>query len=153
MIDKPRLIQSFLRRHTTLVLATVDADARPRSTPLFFLAGDDLCLYWFSSRNSLHSRNCASNPRASVAIFRNTRNWQQIRGVQMDGLVSVVGDRAMRKELSGSYRARFALDNSFATVLRRSALYCFTPDWARYLDNAQKFGFRFELKMREPKNQ
>lgn len=151
MIDKLRLIQSFLRRQTTLVLATADADGRPRSTPLFFLAGDDLCLYWFSSRTSLHGRNCAFNPRASVAIFRNTRKWKQIRGVQMDGLVSVVSDRAIRKELTGTYCARFALDNSFAPVLRRSALYCFTPAWVRYLDNAQKFGFRFELKPEVPK--
>ena len=37
----------------------------------------------------------------------------------------------------------------FAGTIRRSALYCFTPDWVRYLDNSRKFGFKFELRLVE----
>lgn len=139
-----RQIQSLLRRQTTLVLATADGHARPRSTPLFFLAGPDLRLYWFSSRASLHSRNCGRDPRASVAIFRPARAWRQIRGVQMDGLVSVVSDGAVRRRLTQDYCARFELGDQFAASIRRSALYCFAPAWLRYVDNARGFGFKFE---------
>jgi len=140
-------IRSFLARQSTLVLATVDGEANPRSTPLFFLADDDLRLYWFSARSSLHSCNCALNPRASVAIFRNTRNWRQIRGVQMDGRVSVISDRALRRQLTHDYCARFGLEDRFRGAIRRSALYCFTPAWLRYMDNSREFGFKFELKL------
>lgn len=145
MNDKLRQIRSLLARQTTLVLATIDDNARPRSTPLFFIGGDGLRLYWFSARSSRHSRNCARFPRVSVAVFRSTRNWQQIRGVQMDGLVSVVADRALRRQVDGDYRARFSLDDRFAAAIRRSALYCFVPAWVRYLDNSREFGFKFEL--------
>lgn len=140
-------IRSFIARETTLVLATVDADANPRSTPLFFICGDGLELYWFSAPSSLHSRNCTRSPRASVAIFHNTRNWQKIRGVQMDGVVSVVRDRAQRSRLTEDYCVRFGLGDDFRSTIRRSALYRFTPAWVRYLDNARGFGYKVELKL------
>lgn len=150
MNEKLRQIRSLLARHTTLALATMDDNARPRSTPLFFIADDDLRLYWFSARSSLHSRNCVRTPHAAVAIFRNTRNWQQICGVQMEGVVSVVSDRALRRQVAGDYRARFSLDDRFAATIQRSALYCFSPAWVRYLDNSRRFGFKFELKLPVP---
>lgn len=140
-------IRSLLKHQSALVLATVDEDARPRSTPLFFICGEDLRLYWFSSRNSLHSRNCARSPRASVAIFRHTGKWEKICGVQFDGLVSVVTDRILRRGMTHAYRTRFGLGHVFDSTIRRSALYCFTPDWVRYVNNARGFGYKFERKM------
>lgn len=147
MNDKLRQIRDLLDRQMTLVLATADGDARPRSTPLFFICGDDLQLYWFSSRRSLHSRNCARSPLASVAVFSPADKWQEIRGVQFDGFVSVVADRILRRRLTGAYCEHFRLGDEFGGTIRRSALYCFRPQWARYLDNARGFGFRFELKL------
>jgi uncharacterized protein len=147
MNERFRQIQAILGGETTLVLATVDGNANPRSTPLFYLAGNDLRLYWFSARSSRHSRNCARIPRASVAIFRNARNWKQIRGVQMDGLVSVISDRVLRRRITHDYCIRFALEDHFRGIIRHSALYCFTPAWVRYLDNSRAFGFKFELKL------
>lgn len=147
MNDKLRQIRSLLTRHTTLVLATADHDSRPRSTPLFFIVGLDLRLYWFSSRSSLHSRNCARSPQASVAVFRTTRDWQKIRGVQMDGAVSLIRDPAVRRQVVGDYRARFGLGDRFASTIGRSALYCFVPAWVRYLDNSRGFGFKFEMSL------
>jgi len=142
-----RRIKSLLRRQTTLVLATADQDAEPRSTPLFFIAGNDLRLYWFSSPASRHSRNCAGNSRASVAVFREARGWRQIRGVQMDGLVSIVADPDLRRELTRKYRARFGLGGDFEAIIRRSALYSFTPARARYVDNSRKFANKIELRL------
>lgn len=147
MDERLQQIRSLLRGQTTLVLATVDSDGRPRSTPLFFLCDAELRLYWFSARTSRHSRNCAGHPQASVAVFRNSRRWQQIRGVQMQGFVAAVRNRNLRLELTGEFSRRFALESSFATVIRRSTLYCFTPEWVRYLDNARGFGYRFETRL------
>lgn len=142
-----RQIGPLLRRETTMVLATADAGGAPRSTPLWFVAGEDLRLYWFSSRSSRHSRNCARNPQASAAIFRSTRRWEQIRGLQLDGVVSPVADRRLRAEIASQYCARFRLGNAFEDTMRTSALYCFTPRWARYLDNREGFGAKIELRI------
>lgn len=147
MKEELRSIQSLLSRQTTLTLATADESAQPRSTPLFFITDGEMRLYWFSSRNSLHSRNCARDPRASIAVFRPARTWRQIQGVQMDGLVAVVADRTRRSSIAHAYCGRFALGDEFASTIRRSALYCFTPAWLRYLDNSHSFGYKFELRL------
>ena len=150
MKDKFDPVRSLLRAQTTLVLASVSEDGSPQSTPLFFIADRSLNLYWFSSRSSLHSRNCLLSPHASVAISANAHTWQQIQGVQMRGRVSMVTDRVLRKSLTAEYVARFALGNLFSFAIRRSSLYCFTPGWLRYLDNTRRFGYKFELTLPPP---
>ena len=50
-------IAGLLRSESTLVLSTLGADHDPHATPLFYLAGPELELYWFSSSSSRHSRN------------------------------------------------------------------------------------------------
>jgi uncharacterized protein YhbP (UPF0306 family) len=140
-------IRAVLSSQTTLVLATAGEDSLPRSTPLFFIADDGLRLYWFSSRSSLHSSNCARNPKVSIAISKDASRWQQIQGVQMQGSVSLVTDRSLRNAIASAYSARFQLGNLFAFTIRRSSLYCFTPSWVRYLDNSRRFGYKFELNL------
>jgi uncharacterized protein YhbP (UPF0306 family) len=140
-------IRALLSSQTTLALATVGEDSLPRSTPLFFIANENLCLYWFSSRSSLHSRNCARNPEVSIAISNHACRWQEIQGVQMQGRVSIVTDRSLRNEIASAYSVRFQLGNLFAFTIRRSSLYCFTSSWVRYLDNSRRFGYKFELNL------
>ena len=148
MMDRFDQIRWLLRRQTTLVLASSDEGAMPRATPLFFVADSGLRLYWFSSRASWHSRNCVRHPLSAITIFRDARRWQQIEGVQMEGFVAVVTDRALRRVVTHDYGARFALDKSFAGVIQRSSLYCFTPEWIRHISNAHRFGEKFELNLR-----
>lgn len=147
MNEKTRRILRLLRSQTTLVLASVDRDGLPRSAALFFLADETLRLYWFSSRTSRHSRNCARDPRAAVAISRPARDWRRIAGVQMEGRVAVVKSGALRQKITIGYCARFALDENFAEIIRKSTLYCFTPEWVRYISNRQQLGQRFELRL------
>lgn len=147
MKSKLDRIRSLLSSQTTLVLATTDEDSAPLSTPLFFIADDGLRLYWFSSRSSIHSRNCARNPAASISISRDARRWQEILGVQMKGTISIVTERDLRKSITRDYCERLQLGNLFAFAIRRSTLYCFTPSWVRYLDNTRRFGYKFELNL------
>jgi uncharacterized protein YhbP (UPF0306 family) len=145
MNDKLTPVRTLLHDQTTLVLASCSGEPIPRSTPLFFIADEALNLYWYSSRSSLHSGNCAMQPEASISIYADARTWQQIRGVQMQGRVSIVSDRILRKSITAQYIDRFALGNLFSFAIRRSSLYRFTPHWLRYLDNAKRFGYKFEL--------
>lgn len=140
----------LLKSQTTLVLASVGTDGLPHSTPLFFLADDQMRLYWYSARTSRHSRNCARNPRAAVAVFRPARRWQQIAGAQMEGWVTVVRDRAGRARIRREFCERFALDEQMANTIRRSSLYCFTAEWIRLIRNTQKFGEKFEVRLPRP---
>lgn len=140
-------IEELLADQSTIVLSTVGADGCPRATPLFYLAGSALELYWFSSASSVHSRNLDHEPRVSVAVHVPTDSWKAIRGVQMEGPAARITDRTLRRELSRKYCERFRLGHIARLALGRSTLYVFRPSWLRYTDNTRRFGFKFEMNL------
>jgi uncharacterized protein YhbP (UPF0306 family) len=141
-------VTALLQGQNTLVLATSCPDGAPRLAPLFYLPGENLRLYWFSSPASEHSRNLKHNPAAAVSIFRPTDRWKQICGVQMRGTAAVVTDRARRKAVAKAYTDRFQLGVLLQGALSRSRLYEFQPSWLRYIDNSKRFGDKFEISLR-----
>jgi uncharacterized protein YhbP (UPF0306 family) len=143
--EKIERIHEILASQSTLTLATADAKGTPRSTPLFYIADQDLRLYWFSSPRSPHSRNNARCAKAAISIHAPTDRWREILGLQATGSVSIVGDPEQRRALTHQYRERFQLGALFAAALRSHTLYCFEPDWIRVTDNSVRFGYRFEI--------
>lgn len=139
-------IRSFLRTQSTLVLSTCSAEGEPYATPLFYFAGDDLSLYWVSSARSRHSIDAERQSRVSLAVFHPTQQWRAIAGVQMMGLVDWVSG-AERKRVLESYCLRFQLGLVLSAAARRSRLYRFRPRWIRYINNARRLGYRFELEL------
>lgn len=140
-------IAAFLKSQSTLALATLASDGSPRVTPLFYLPEDDLRVYWFSSAASEHSRSLRRNPAAAVTVYRPTERWREIRGVQMRGTASAIGDRKLRRVIAESYAERFGLGKFLEAGMARSRLYVFQPSWIRYIDNSRRFGYRFEVRI------
>jgi uncharacterized protein YhbP (UPF0306 family) len=138
-------ISALLRQEATLALATVDEQGIPSIAPLFYLADEDLALYWLSSPSSLHSRNLERAPQASATVYRHAETWKEIRGVQMRGSVAVVADSARRNALIKLYCEKFLLGSFFRLAIARSRLYEFRPTFFRYLDNSKRFGYTFEV--------
>lgn len=141
---KLQRVAAFLDLETTLALATVTSDGLPRVTPLFYYP-QGLRLYWFSSGSSGHSRNLTERPRTAVTVYAPTADWKKIRGVQMRGMAWRVDDPVLRQSMTTAYVARFHLGRLFAATLSKSGLYCFAPDWVRYIDNSRRFGYKFEV--------
>jgi len=140
-------IAALLREETTLALATADERGEPCIAPLFYLAGPALSLFWLSSRKSLHSRNLIRSPRASATVYHSAERWKQIRGVQMRGSVAVVTDPARRKALVKLYCERFQLGTLLRLAIGQCDLYEFRPDFFRYIDNTEHFGYKFEVSL------
>ncbi|HEV2686894.1 MAG TPA: pyridoxamine 5'-phosphate oxidase family protein, partial [Bryobacteraceae bacterium] len=136
----------LLKSQSTLSLATTDADGTPRIAPLFYLS-DGLRLYWFSSASSDHSKNLERNSAAAVTVYRPTSKWEEIRGVQMRGRVSVVADSDQRQSIGKAYTDRFELGTLFDVLISRTSLYVFQPAWVRYLDNSKHVGYKVERKL------
>ena len=143
MTDMERIVQ-LVKSQSTLTVTTCGADGAPRSAPLFYLAGDRLRLYWFSSSSSDHSRNLKKSPSAAVTIYRSTEKWREIRGVQMRGVVSLVTDPIQRAPIAREYARRFHLGAVLRAAMSRSSLFIFRPTWIRYVDNSKRLGYRFE---------
>src|SRR3974377_404776 len=79
-------ISAFLKKQTTLVLATIDREAMPAAASLFFASDDALNLYWVSGEKSRHSQNLERVSHVAVTIHHETWDWRDIHGVQMEGV-------------------------------------------------------------------
>jgi uncharacterized protein len=139
-------LRAFLAAENTLALATISDSGEPVATPLFYICGEDLTLYWLSSPDSRHSRNLSARPRASATVFAHVSHWEDIRGAQMEGHAGAAGIEA-REAMLDKYRRRFELGPGLEGAIARSTLYVFRPEWVRYMDNSLGFGFREELRL------
>jgi uncharacterized protein YhbP (UPF0306 family) len=137
----------FLATETTLALSTVAKDGSPCVAPLFYLSRDGPRLFWFSSSASQHNRNLRENPRAAGTVFAHTGDWKKIRGVQMRGTAAPVSDPVLRRAIAREYAGRFHLGTLFEAAIAKSTLYCFQPEWVRYIDNSRRFGYKFEISL------
>lgn len=139
----------YLVRHTTLSLATCH-DGRPWSTDLFYASDDDCRLYFISSVTTRHSKHIAANPRVSVSISRQCADWKDIRGLQLDGVASVVSETD-RDAVVEIYLAKFpALKklhqaSEIFRIFRESSFYRVSPEWIRLIDNSKTFEHKDEL--------
>jgi uncharacterized protein YhbP (UPF0306 family) len=143
--EKLEWARTLLAEVSTLTICSVDEAGMPASAPLFFLADNDLTLYWLSDAQSQHSRNLVCRSQAAVSVYRSTHDWKQIRGLQMRGSAAAVEDAARRKAIQALYCERFQLGRIFELALLKSTLYSFRPTHLHAVDNTRHFGWKFDL--------
>ena len=144
-------IRSLLQAESALTLAVTTPEGVPHAAAVFFLPSEDensLDLYWLSSRSSLHSLAIAAHPQAAITLHRPTFDWQQIAGLQMRGLCSIVEGRERKIQLP-RYTKRFHLGTVLSLAIRQSTLYRFRPAWLRFSDNNRGFGWKREFDLAE----
>lgn len=154
----PDDVREFLATHNTLTLATVNDDGAPYACDLFY-AQIGATFYFLSDPKTRHAQNLTRAPRVSVTIHGTARGWQEIRGVQMIGIAQRVDKRAERARAFAAYARRYAFVRAMlprVELLGRAheifglvELYKFVPRWARWIDNAQTFGYKVEFGVTE----
>ncbi len=133
-----------------MTLATVGPDG-PWAAGLFY-AHDGFDVYWLSDPRSRHSRNIAVNPQVAVAIHEDYRRWEEIRGIQMEGVAELVGPLADAGRPAEIYLTRYPflrdpsrLPAPLARALGRARLYHFAPRRIYFIDNSEGFASRQEV--------
>ena len=142
-------IAALLREESTLALATIDEQGQACVAPLFYIADEELTLFWLSSQTSLHSENLKRVPRAAATVYRQTENWKDIRGVQLRGSVTVIAEPRRRRALIKRYCERFQLGVLFKAAISQCSLDALRPVFFRYIDNSRVFGHKFEITLEE----
>ena len=149
------LICRYLMQHTTMSLATCHY-GQPWVTNLFYASDDRCCLYFVSRGATRHCQDIASNPQVSASISGEVADWEQIKGLQLDGLVEVVS-KADRASVIETYLAKFpslqkmrqsprnTQDRLIYRILLASSFYRISPKWIRLIDNSKGFGHKVEL--------
>jgi uncharacterized protein YhbP (UPF0306 family) len=142
-------VAALLREENTLALATVGEQGQACVAPLYYIADEDLTLFWLSSESSLHSRNLKREPMAAATVYRHTDNWKEIRGVQLRGPVSVVSDPEGRRALVEAYCERFQLGLLFKAAISQCSVYALRPVFFRSVDNSSVFGQKIEIELED----
>ena len=145
-------ILDYLRSHNTMTLATTVGDL-PWAATVFF-ASEDLHLYFFSAPDSRHCQNLAANPRVAVTIQEDYQDWRKIKGIQLEGRVSLVVGVLEKTKAMAIYAAKYPeiiklftnpASGLFYKAFLKVKFYCVMPDKVFFIDNAQGFGKRQEL--------
>jgi uncharacterized protein YhbP (UPF0306 family) len=133
-----------------MTLSTIDPEIGPCAAPIYFVvrkqAAADLLwrLYFFSEAASQHAKNLLQDRRAAAAIYPEIPGWQELRGLQLRGVVNPV-PRGDEWELAWqAYCAKFSFVAQLQAVVARNELYAFTPAWIRLVDNRRGFAFKQE---------
>ena len=145
--------RDFIAAQNTLTLATTNADGSPQACDLFYVYADD-AFYFLSDPKTRHVQNLLRDPRVSATIHGAARGWQDIRGVQIDGIAAHVDDRAERARAFAQYLVRYAFVREFLPSIEMLGraheifgvveLYRLTPRWLRWIDNTETFGYKTE---------
>lgn len=147
-------VQRYLREHHVATLASQGDDGAWAAA--VFYASDAFAIYFLSSPSSRHCRNLAANPRAAAAVHEDYADWKEIKGVQMEGVVSMLAGEE-EEQARRLYGAKFPLvagagraPASIVEALAKVRWYKLTPERLYFIDNSAGFGHRDEIDLRGP---
>jgi len=145
-------VLSYLETHNTMTLATCSGNV-PWAATVFY-ASDDLRLYFFSVPDSRHCQNLAANPCVAVTIQEDYHDWRTIKGIQLEGTVTLVDSIAEKAKAMAVYARKYPevirlFTHPASGLLYRAFLkatfYCSVAQRLFFIDNEQGFGKRQEL--------
>jgi uncharacterized protein len=135
---------SELLQLATMTLATTGTGGEAHAAAVYFAAGEDLKLYFFSAADSQHSLDLKLHPQAAAAIYPEVTGWQAIRGLQLRGQAALVPPGAHWQAAWAIYAGKFPFVKALKAIVASNELYAFTPGWLRLVDNRRGFGFKQE---------
>lgn len=135
-----------------MTLSTIDPKGGPCAAPVYFVAREyDFSesrshwrLYFFSEATSQHAQNITRDGRAAAAIYPECQGWQDIRGLQLRGVVQPVAKGSEWELAWQVYCDKFPFVAQLKPIVARNELYVFAPEWIRLVDNRRGFGFKQE---------
>jgi flavin prenyltransferase len=127
-----------------LTLATTGPHGEPHAAPVYFAAGPESCLYFFSESGSQHIQDLQSRPSAAITIYPLVTGYHEIRGLQARGAVRPVLPGPEWEQAFQLYQAKFPFVAALKELFSANTLFVFTPSWVRLLDNRRGFGYKEE---------
>lgn len=92
METKNQVIE-YLRKKTTVTLATMSENGNPITHPVAYVSDEDGVVYFATSKNTRKVHNIMKNQHVAYSVFEETSDLNAIRSIQMEGTASVVLDK------------------------------------------------------------
>ena len=111
-----QVARRLMNASSLCALATVTPAGRPHINHMYFAWNDRFEVFWYSDRDSIHSRNLTRSPAAAVTIYDSHQvNGRPDRGIQLFGTAAI----AKGEEPGRVYKRRFrGVDPSAYTAYR-----------------------------------
>ena len=149
-----RRVQDYLRDHRVATLAS-NSGEDPWAAAVFYV-NDGYTLYYLSSPTSRHCLNLLQNPRVAVTIQEDYVDWLEIKGIQIEGVVSELSG-AEEGEARRLYGRKFPLiagltqaPAAIVKALARVRWYKVVPQRLYFIDNSLGLGHRDEVDLNLP---
>ncbi|MFH0957993.1 MAG: pyridoxamine 5'-phosphate oxidase family protein [Pseudomonadota bacterium] len=152
-----KIVISFMDSSTIMTLSCSLND-EPWSVPVYY-ARRAFDLIFFSSKESLHSQIFCKNPKAAASISGDSKRWEDIKGLQMNGTVRLLTRLSDITRAASAYFKRHPFARDFfsnskfiSTELSKKtkiALYVFGIKSIHYLDNSYGFGARWKIDIQD----
>lgn len=145
---------NYLRDHNVANLATgVGTDIWASAV---FYANDGFTLYFLSSPDSRHCLNFAKNPQVAVTIQEDYADWLEIKGIQIEGVVSEISG-SEETEARRIYGEKFPVVGTLALApaaivkaLANVRWFKIVPKHLYFIDNSVSLGHREEIDLNLP---
>ena len=146
-------VQGYLRDHNVATLATCGSEG-PWAAAVFYV-NEGSTLFFLSSPKSRHSLNLAQNPQVALTIQGDCSDWLDIKGVQLEGVVSEISGREedlARKLYGEKFPVVGMLAQAPAAIVKALAKvrwYKIVPQRLYFIDNSLGLGNRAEIELPE----
>ena len=145
------MVQELIDGQITLTLATTGKSG-PWSAPVYYVFFNRR-FFFFSSPQSRHIRQSVEHGTTAASIFHQADSWQDIRGIQMRGVIERIVAIQLSMKVIAAYLKRFAFTREFFGGRAspdlsdfyshfKARLYAFIPTTIYYTDNRFGFGSR-----------
>jgi uncharacterized protein YhbP (UPF0306 family) len=144
----------LIQTQRTLVLGTADPD--PWCAPVYYVYQQQ-AFFFFSSERSRHISAALAGNRCAASIFRDSDDWREIEGLQMDGKLERIQLGSKAVSVFRAYLNKFpAVKESFLDLTLeltrftqhfRTQLYAFVPEHVFYLNNQTGLDKRREIRL------
>lgn len=126
-----------------MTLATTGSQG-PWAAAVFY-ASQEFDLYFLSAMQTRHIQDLTLNTSVAAAIQEDYRDWPDIRGIQLEGVVQKLTGKD-RTEAIKLYQGKFPFILSagaqIQSALRRVSWFRLRPDRLYYIDNSLGLGHR-----------
>ena len=146
----------MLQDHHTVTISTTD-EKSVWSATVFYVSDENLNLFFLSSAKSRHIQHIQKNPHVSATIYKDQKDWEKIKGIQMSGMVIEL-EGTERKLAIDMYLKKYQfLDRAINNPLNDDEekigsrfasipFFKLKPSFIRIIDNQVSFGHKEEIK-------
>lgn len=145
-------VDDYLAEHNVLNLST-SGKGGPWAAAVFF-AHSGRRLWFMSNPGTRHGAHIVAGGAVAASVHEDCPQWENIRGLQMQGRAWVVEDDGERKAGLRAYFKKYSFAETFfrddaPEEIRKSMagikLFCFEPEVVLWLDNSHGFGNRAQV--------